>query len=91
MLAGFHNKPFPVCINRPVSVGCVSRGPCRGYVGNTSGTTGIILSVACGKVEKAGVIYKEQVARLPEADRIAVQQKEKKSIRWQGWVMGGPG
>ena len=49
MLAGFHNKPFPVCINRPVSVGCIARGPCQGYVGNTSGTTGIILSMACGR------------------------------------------
>lgn len=49
MLAGYHNNPFPVCINRPVSVGCVAKGPCAGYVGNTSGTTGIILSVGCGK------------------------------------------
>ncbi len=49
MLAGYHNKPFPVCISRPVSVGCVAKGPCPGYVGNTSGATGIILSIACGK------------------------------------------
>ena len=49
MLASYHNKPFPVCINRPVSVGCVAKGPCPGYVGNSSGATGIILSVACGK------------------------------------------
>lgn len=50
MLAGYHKKPFPVCISRPVSVGCVAKGPCPGYVGNTSGATGIILSVACGKL-----------------------------------------
>ena len=49
MLAGYHNKPFPVCISRPVSVGCIAKGPCPGYVGNTSGATGIILSVACGR------------------------------------------
>jgi hypothetical protein len=49
MLAGYHNKPFPVCISRPVSVGCIAKGPCQGYVGNTSGATGIILSIACGK------------------------------------------
>lgn len=49
MLAGYHLKPFPVCISRPVSVGCVAKGPCPGYVGNTSGATGIILSIACGK------------------------------------------
>ncbi|KAL0029274.1 hypothetical protein WJX79_006937 [Trebouxia sp. C0005] len=48
MLAGYHNKPFPVCISRPVSVGCIAKGPCPGYVGNTSGATGIILSIACG-------------------------------------------
>ena len=50
MLAGYHKKPFPVCISRPVSVGCIAKGPCPGYVGNTSGATGIILSVACGKL-----------------------------------------
>ena len=50
MLAGYHNKPFPVCISRPVSVGCIAKGPCPGYVGNTSGATGIILSIACGKL-----------------------------------------
>ncbi|KAL3162395.1 Fatty acyl-CoA reductase 2, variant 2 [Trebouxia sp. C0010 RCD-2024] len=48
MLAGYHLNPFPVCISRPVSVGCVAKGPCPGYVGNTSGATGIILSIACG-------------------------------------------
>lgn len=49
MLAGYHLNPFPVCISRPVSVGCVAKGPCPGYVGNTSGATGIILSIACGE------------------------------------------
>ena len=55
MLAGYHNKPFPVCISRPVSVGCIAKGPCPGYVGNTSGATGIILSVACGKQPTAAL------------------------------------
>lgn len=50
MLASYHMKPFPVCINRPVSVGCIAKGPCPGYVGNSSGATGIILSVACGEI-----------------------------------------
>ena len=49
MLGGYHNKPFPVCINRPVAVGCVAKEPCPGYVGNTSGATGTILSMACGE------------------------------------------
>ena len=49
LVAGHHGKPFPVCISRPVSVGCIARSPAAGFVGNTSGATGIILSLACGE------------------------------------------
>eukprot|EP00891_Asterochloris_glomerata_P006070 jgi/Astpho2/6070/fgenesh1_pg.00084_%23_59_t len=48
LVASYHGKPFPVCISRPVSVGCIARSPAAGFVGNTSGATGIILSLACG-------------------------------------------
>ncbi len=49
LVASYHGKPFPVCISRPVSVGCIARSPAAGFVGNTSGATGIILSLACGE------------------------------------------
>lgn len=48
MIAGYHMRPFPVCINRPVGIGPVAKLPCPGYVGNTAGPTGMMLSIACG-------------------------------------------
>ena len=49
LVASYHGKPFPVCISRPVSTGCIARSPAAGFVGNTSGAIGIILSLACGE------------------------------------------
>ena len=48
MIASYHMQPFPVCINRPVGIGPVAKLPCPGYVGNTAGPTGMMLSIACG-------------------------------------------
>lgn len=48
MIASYHMRPFPVCINRPVGIGPVAKLPCPGYVGNTAGPTGMLLSVSCG-------------------------------------------
>ena len=61
LVARYHGKPFPVCISRPVSVGCIARSPAAGFVGNTSGATGIILSLACGEL---GRRWEEQMPGL---------------------------
>ena len=50
LIGSYHMRPYPVCISRPSGVGAVAKLPCPGYIGNTAAATGMMLTIACGKV-----------------------------------------
>ena len=49
LVAAADNNPHRVCILRPSIVGCVSRAPYPGFVGNSSGFTAAILGASAGR------------------------------------------
>lgn len=48
LVQSFDQKPFPVCIVRPSLIGCVAGDPFPGFIGNTSGFTGLVLGSLAG-------------------------------------------
>lgn len=60
LVAGYHLKPFPVCIVRPSLVTGLAGDPYPGYVGNLAGGAGFTIAFAVGFFEKDSAAWKPE-------------------------------